>query len=1063
MTDRTEPRRDAGKAIPACIPVAFLTHQVFTARTVENRRLALSTIFQLDNEQRDPPRSTILETAREAGFDAILWRGEWLLFGPEALQPEVLVREAQARGLRPMFEIDLARFPVEHPLVQKHSQLFSIRRKIHSDRPVDPRQPIAPFGEAIARLNHPDACQLLVPAIAERLIELAAEGAGGFRFINPQRQGESVLGAIQEKLANYDVVTLAGPSTRTGEANSPGDALDHVIVGFGLADLQAGRVPAVCGEPDVPVIGELASDLSNLDADGHGATALLLGAAAVFSGVIIPEELFARCPEPVMAARKAAALSEQAASYDGAVQILSREGPVLTLARMRKGDVRARRGAMLVIVNSGSSEHASPEAGALIQRTGTALDLTQADLSPVRPAEVRIIAASPAEPIIPELAPGDVAMATARPRLVAEIASPRVEGGDFPVKRVVGDAVHVDATIFADGHEQLAAELRWRPADSPNWNSSRLKPTGKNDLWTGGFLLERLGPHEFVVEAWWDRFGGFRRDFIKKLDAGVAQPVDYTEGRAFFEEAAARLKGKTTDADKLTAVLERLDAAASPDESAAILLDEDLAALMDAVDDRPFRIISQPQRVDAERLAARFSSWYELFPRSMTDDKSRHGTLKDVIPHLPRIRDMGFDTLYFPPIHPIGKTNRKGPNNTLTPEPHDVGSPYAIGSPDGGHDAIHPELGSFEDFDHLVEAAREHGLEIALDFAIQASPDHPWLTEHPGWFSWRADGSMKYAENPPKKYQDIVNLDFYGADAVPDLWLALRDVVLLWIEHGVRTFRVDNPHTKPLPFWEWMIADIRRAHPDAIFLAEAFTRPTMMYRLAKVGFSQSYTYFTWRDGKHELIDYITELTTTEPKEFYRPHFFVNTPDINPVFLQSSGRPGFQIRAVLAATLSGLFGVYSGFELCEAAPLPGREEYLDSEKYEIRPRDLATPGNIVADITLLNRLRRAHPALQTHLNTRFYLADNDNMIWYGKPSPDGGEMIMVMVNLDPHHAQETHFEVPLWEFGLSDTASIAVEDLGLGHRFDWHGKAQWIRITPDLPYRIWRLSAPGGPA
>jgi len=1019
--------------------------------------LALSTIFQINVDRRDTPWFSVLESARVAGFDAILWRGEWLLFGPDALQPATLLREAEARGLRSIFEIDLARFPVDHPLVQQHPQLFSIRRKLQSDRPVDPRQPIAPFGEAIARLDHSDASRDLVPPIGERLCELAAEGVGGFRYINPRRWKKHVLPIIKEKLAGFDVLNMDGPAARHGLPNSPRNTLDPMIEPFGLRDLQAGRLPSELSDTgnEAPVIGELASDLSPHDADGHGATALLLGSAAMFSGIIISEDLFARSPDPMMVVKKAAAMIKQSAPYDGPVQILSKQGPVLALARTRKGDVRARQGALLVFINSGSSEHPAPEAGALIQRAGTALDLTQADLSPLKPGEVRIIAAPPAEPIIPAAAPADATAAAASPRLVAEIVSPRVDG-EFSVKRVVGDTVRVDATIFADGHEQLASELRWRTRDSQTWHASCLKAAGKNDLWTGEFMLERLGPYEFVVEAWWDRFGGFRRDFAKKLDAGVAQPVDHADGRALVEEAVAR----ASDADSLAGFLEQLDAAASPGDSAAMLLDEDLARLMDAVDDRPFRIVSRPQRVDAERLAARFSSWYELFPRSMTDDQSRHGTLKDVIPHLARIRDMGFDTLYFPPIHPIGTTNRKGPNNTLTPAPHDVGSPYAIGSPDGGHDTIHPELGSFEDFDRLVEAAREHGLEVALDFAIQASPDHPWLSEHPGWFSWRSDGSMKYAENPPKKYQDIVNLDFYGPDAVPDLWLALRDVVLLWIDHGVKSFRVDNPHTKPLPFWEWMIADVRRIHPEAIFLAEAFTRPTMMYQLAKVGFSQSYTYFTWRDGKHELIDYITELTTTEPKEFYRPHFFVNTPDINPVFLQTSGRPGFQIRAVLAATLSGLFGVYSGFELCESAPLPGREEYLDSEKYEIRPRDHAAPGNIIADITLLNRLRRAHPALQTHLNTKFYSAHNDNMIWYGKPSPDGGEMIMVMVNLDPHHAQETHFEVPLWEFGLSDTDSISVEDLGLGHSFDWHGKTQWIRLTPDLPYRIWRLGAPG---
>jgi starch synthase (maltosyl-transferring) len=464
--------------------------------------------------------------------------------------------------------------------------------------------------------------------------------------------------------------------------------------------------------------------------------------------------------------------------------------------------------------------------------------------------------------------------------------------------------------------------------------------------------------------------------------------------------------------------------------------------------------------VEAERLAARFSSWYELFPRSQTDDAGRHGTFDDVIRRLPQIREMGFDTLYFPPIHPIGRKHRKGRNNSLSPSPDDPGSPYAIGSEEGGHDAVHPELGTLEDFRRLVAAARAHGLEIALDFAIQCAPDHPWLQAHPGWFDWRPDGTIKYAENPPKKYQDIVNVDFWKDEAIPDLWIALRDVVLFWIGQGVKTFRVDNPHTKPFPFWEWLIADIRGVHPDAIFLSEAFTRPAVMYRLAKVGFSQSYTYFTWRNGKNELTDYLTELTTTSVAEYFRPHFFVNTPDINPVYLHDSGRAGFQVRAVLAATLSGLFGIYSGFELCEAEPVPGKEEYWESEKYEVKPRDWERQGNIIADIARLNRLRRAFPALQTHLNVSFYNAWNDQILYYGKRAPGGSEIILVAVNLDPHNAQECDFEIPLWEFGLADHDSLDVEDLVGGGRFPWHGKLQHLRLDPGQPYAIWRVTPPG---
>ena len=479
--------------------------------------------------------------------------------------------------------------------------------------------------------------------------------------------------------------------------------------------------------------------------------------------------------------------------------------------------------------------------------------------------------------------------------------------------------------------------------------------------------------------------------------------------------------------------------------------------------ERAFRVQHPPLLLDVERPQAEFASWYELFPRSQSGDVNRHGTFDDVIGRLADIRAMGFDVLYFPPIHPIGMKNRKGRNNTLTPAPDDLGSPYAIGSAEGGHDAIHPQLGTLADFRRLVAAARENGLEIALDFAIQCSPDHPWLKDHPDWFKWRPDGTIKYAENPPKKYQDIVNVDFYGEDAA-GLWAALRDIVLYWAGEGVRIFRVDNPHTKPLPFWQWMIAEVRARDPDVIFLSEAFTRPKMMYRLAKVGFSQSYTYFTWRNTKQELTEYLVELSTTDVKEFFRPHFFVNTPDINPYFLQTSGRPGFLIRAALAATLSGLWGVYSGFEVCEAAPLPGREEYLDSEKYEIRVRDRNAPGNIVREITALNRIRKANPALQSHLGVTFYNAFNDQILLYGKRLPDGEDMILVAVSLDPHNVQEATFEFPLWEWKLPDHGSLYVEDLMRGNAAVWTGKLQRVRLDPaDLPFAIWRVTLPGGAA
>jgi starch synthase (maltosyl-transferring) len=517
--------------------------------------------------------------------------------------------------------------------------------------------------------------------------------------------------------------------------------------------------------------------------------------------------------------------------------------------------------------------------------------------------------------------------------------------------------------------------------------------------------------------------------------------------------------------EALRTFLSRLRRAKDAERTDLLLSPEAQQALRNMLPEAA-RIRRQPAAaLTVDRRAALFASWYELFPRSQSGDATRHGTFADVIQRLPAIAAMGFDVLYFPPIHPIGRINRKGRNNSTKAEPGEPGSPYAIGGEDGGHDAIHPELGTLEGFHRLRDAAAEHGMEIAIDFAIQCAPDHPWLKEHPGWFAWRADGSLAYAENPPKKYEDIVNVDFYAEDAVPGLWLALRDVVLHWRKQGVATFRVDNPHTKPLPFWRWLIADIRARYPDTLFLSEAFTRPQMMYALAQAGFSQSYTYFTWRNTKAEIESYLTELTQGPAQEFFRPNFFVNTPDINPFFLQRSGRAGFLIRAALATTLSGLWGLYSGFELCEGAPLPGREEYLDSEKYEIRAWDWDRPGNIVAEITLLNRLRRRNPALQTHRGLRFIAAANDQVTAFVKSTPERDNVVLVAINLDPYHAHDAVIEVPLWEWKLPDHATIAVADLVGGARYHWTGKHQRIRLDPyQLPFAIWRLDVPtGGPA
>ncbi|MDD2058845.1 alpha-1,4-glucan--maltose-1-phosphate maltosyltransferase [Pseudomonas sp. GD03860] len=646
-----------------------------------------------------------------------------------------------------------------------------------------------------------------------------------------------------------------------------------------------------------------------------------------------------------------------------------------------------------------------------------------------------------------------LSQALLEPRIVIESTQPLLDGGLFAVKAVVGAAVQVSSKVYSDGHDTLAVMLNWRQAQSRRWHCVPMRFAG-NDLWQAEFTVTEQGRHLFSIEAWIDPFATYCHDLEKKFNAGVPVPLELQEGLLLLDHNIERSQGLLREQlQGLRLALPTL----TPEEQVAQLLHANTASLMREADHRTYLSRSPEYPLDVERRQALFASWYELFPRSITDNPERHGTFNDVHERLPMIRDMGFDVLYFPPIHPIGVRHRKGRNNALQAEPGDPGSPYAIGSDEGGHEAIHPQLGSREDFRRLVAAAAEHGLEIALDFAIQCSQDHPWLKEHPGWFSWRPDGTIRYAENPPKKYQDIVNVDFYAADAVPSLWLALRDVVLGWVQEGVKMFRVDNPHTKPLPFWHWMIANIRSQHPDVIFLAEAFTKPAMMARLGKVGYSQSYTYFTWRNTKAELQSYFEELNQPPWRYCYRPNFFVNTPDINPFFLHESGRAGFLIRAALATMGSGLWGMYSGFELCEATPIPGKEEYLDSEKYQIRPRDFTQPGNIIAEIAQLNRIRRQNPALQTHLGVAFFNAWNDNILYFGKRTAERDNFILIAISLDPHNAQEAHFELPLWELGLDDNADTFGEDLMTGHRWTWHGKTQWMRIEPwHLPFGIWRI-------
>jgi starch synthase (maltosyl-transferring) len=615
------------------------------------------------------------------------------------------------------------------------------------------------------------------------------------------------------------------------------------------------------------------------------------------------------------------------------------------------------------------------------------------------------------------------------PRIRIEHVAPTVDAGRYPVKRAAGDPVRVSADIFRDGHEVLRAVVRWRDRGAREWAEAPLHPVDAHHAgvrWEGAFTVGPAGATEWTIHAWVDAFAGWRDELARKLEAG--QPDlsgELSEGAVLVRDAAERAQGE--DARRLRAAAEALPG------QAPLGLQPELLELVERHSERTELTEAEtPPAIHVDRELARFGSWYEAFPRSW-------GGFRGLVEQLPRLAELGFDVLYLPPIHPIGRTNRKGANNTLVAGPDDPGSPYAIGNEDGGHDAIDPGLGTEEDFAALVDAARQHDMEIALDLALNCSPDHPWLREHPEWFHRRPDGTLKYAENPPKKYQDIYNLNF-GSEDWRGLWEALLGVVRHWVDRGVTVFRVDNPHTKPLPFWEWLIAEIRRDEPGAIFLAEAFTRRAMMRELAKIGFNQSYTYFTWKNARWELEEYVGELAHTEEAEYFRPNFFPVTPDILTDFLAHGGPPAFTVRLLLAATLSPSYGVYSGFESFEGVQRPGSEEHLDNEKYELKGRRL--DGPLLPMIGALNRIRRDNPALQRLENVRFLDAHNDALIAFAKR--EGHNVVLCVVNLDPHHVQEGLVVVP-YELGLPP--AFTVTDLLTVERFDWRLGGNFVRLDP----------------
>lgn len=643
-----------------------------------------------------------------------------------------------------------------------------------------------------------------------------------------------------------------------------------------------------------------------------------------------------------------------------------------------------------------------------------------------------------------------------RSRVMIEGLTPQVDDARYPAKRVVGDTVDVRLRCFTDGHDAISARLLHRPASRESWTEIVLKPMA-NDWWEASFPVPKMGRYLFTAEAWIDRFATWQRDLKKRVAAQQDVSVDLRVGAEIIREHLSRIP--ESERTSVAATAQLLDTPGEPAPRIDAALSPALGELMDRCSDRRYATrYDRELPIEVDRKLAQFSTWYEFFPRSSSPLPGRHGTLADCTARLPYVAEMGFDVLYLPPIHPIGRSFRKGRNNAVSAEAGDVGSPWAIGAAEGGHKAIHPDLGTMDDFRHMVTRAGELGIDIALDIAFQCAPDHPYVAEHPDWFRRRPDGSIQYAENPPKKYQDIYPFDF-ESDDWKNMWVELRSVLIFWAREGVRVFRVDNPHTKSFAFWEWAIAEVKAEFPDCIFLAEAFTRPAVMYRLAKLGFSQSYTYFTWRNSKPEIRAYFTELTQTPVREFFRPNLWPNTPDILNEYLQFGGRAAFMNRYVLAATLGASCGIYGPtFEQCVGQPRnPGSEEYLDSEKYQIQHWNLDAPHSLRHFIARVNQIRRDNPALHDNRSLRFHPVDNDQLICYSKWTADGANVVIVVVNLDPHHTQAGWIELPLAELDLDADRPYQAHDLLGDGRFLWQGVRNFVELNPQVvPAHIFRL-------
>ncbi|MBB4659060.1 maltotransferase domain-containing protein [Parvularcula dongshanensis] len=1004
------------------------------------------------------------EMASRLGFTAILVSPYGPMGKPVRDVPDdtaaAVIREAGTGGAAVIAEMPWLLHARSSPLIEAHPDWFEGGAGRPEGPIADPRLPSQREARRLL-IQRQELWEPLGQWFAERAKRLAAVGATGVRLPDlasaPAPFWSVVVGHLREALPDLLILGDALGGAFSGVAAAQDAGFDYILASDAWWDGRAGwfwdqkaalRVPTL-GMPQGPDGDELRTRMPAGEGFAGFAASRTARSLLTSEALLVPASLIDQAGEDYEASLKALLAARKAAGW------LDVPGPLVpagTRGLLRaSGDLRSAEHAWALAPGEGEALTAAgglmvPSGRAIVLGTDRLVALTRRD--------------GTGDKALPERQSRKLLDDLASRRVAIEDVYPVVNAGRFPAKRIVGDTLAVGADVFVDGHDIVAADLvLTEPGADPVRVPMR---KGLNDRFGAQVTLTRMGSASFAIEAFKDRYASWLDEVTKKRAAGVNVEVETIEGQQIVEaslKVAEDAKLTEDEAEALRVTREAMRASKGETEAMlAALTNPALGEVLRRHGERAYLTRSRDYPLTVDRRQARFSSWYELFPRSQSGTTERHGTFDDVIGRLPYVKDLGFDVLYFPPIHPVGKTNRKGKNNSLKAEPGDVGSPYAIGSEEGGYTSVHPELGTIEDFDRLVTAAAEHGLEIALDIALNSSPDHPWIKSHPEWFDHRPDGTIKFAENPPKKYEDIVNLHYYG-EAIPGLWYELRDMFLFWCEHRVRMFRIDNPHTKPYPLWEWIIAEVKRQYPDALFLSEAFTRPKVMKRLGKLGFTQSYTYYTWRNTKHELQTYVEQLTQTDDREVMNPNFFINTPDINPIPLQTNNRTAHVARTILAGTLASSYGLYNGIEIVESTVLPGKEEYLNSEKYEIRVWDMDRPGHIKDDIRLLNRLRRYHPALQDHCTVRFLTAWNDQVIWYAKRTPDLRDYLLFAVTFDYHGDQRAPCELPLWEFGLPDDASIDAQDLVTGSSFTWHGKMQDITLGPDRPYAAFQLFGP----